>query len=111
MQYSANSMRGADWNAVPQKVQYVGNSVKSMTISLEASLKKLRTHYVDIFYVHFVSSPYFSAADEHADSDRARTVGLGDVHRGDHDRLAQPRRLGQSPLSGSFRAMSCLDLH
>ncbi|RDX43740.1 Aldo/keto reductase [Lentinus brumalis] len=51
--YSANSMRGADWQDVPQKVQYVGNSVKSMTISLEASLKKLRTHYVDIFYVHF----------------------------------------------------------
>ena len=51
-QYSANMMRGAD--DVVQKVHYVGNNIKSMTISLEASLKKLRTHYVDIFYVHFV---------------------------------------------------------
>ncbi|KAI0692305.1 Aldo/keto reductase [Cerioporus squamosus] len=49
--YSANPMRGRD--DVAQKVTYVGNSVKSMALSLEGSLKKLRTHYVDIFYVHF----------------------------------------------------------
>jgi aryl-alcohol dehydrogenase-like predicted oxidoreductase len=36
-----------------QKVLYTGNNVKSMYISLEASLKKLRTSYVDIFYVHW----------------------------------------------------------
>ncbi|KAB8070924.1 NADP-dependent oxidoreductase domain-containing protein [Aspergillus leporis] len=32
---------------------YGGNDKKSMVLSLEASLKKLQTHYVDIFYVHF----------------------------------------------------------
>jgi len=31
----------------------MGNNVKSMYISLEESLKKLRTSYVDIFYVHW----------------------------------------------------------
>ncbi|TFK86718.1 Aldo/keto reductase [Polyporus arcularius HHB13444] len=36
-----------------KKVHYAGNSVKAMTLSLEASLKKLRTHYVDILYVHW----------------------------------------------------------
>ncbi|KAF7318270.1 hypothetical protein HMN09_00335500 [Mycena chlorophos] len=32
---------------------FIGNSLKSMTTSLEASLKKLRTSYIDIFYVHW----------------------------------------------------------
>ncbi|KAK9895708.1 Aldo/keto reductase [Cystobasidium minutum MCA 4210] len=30
-----------------------GNSYKSMFVSLEASLKKLKTHYVDILYLHW----------------------------------------------------------
>ncbi|TFK26137.1 aryl-alcohol dehydrogenase [Coprinopsis marcescibilis] len=37
---------------VPQKVFYSGNSLKSMRISLNESLKKLRTDYIDLFYVH-----------------------------------------------------------
>ena len=32
---------------------YTGNSRKSLHVSLEASLQKLRTTYVDILYVHF----------------------------------------------------------
>ncbi|KAL4247647.1 NADP-dependent oxidoreductase domain superfamily protein [Abortiporus biennis] len=35
------------------KDQYNGNSVKSMHNSVEASLKKLRTNYIDILYVHW----------------------------------------------------------
>jgi aryl-alcohol dehydrogenase-like predicted oxidoreductase len=35
------------------QANYGGNSAKSMRISLEASLKKLQTTYVDILYVHF----------------------------------------------------------
>ncbi|KAJ6449037.1 aryl-alcohol dehydrogenase [Mycena vitilis] len=31
---------------------YLGNNTKSMKLSVEASLKKLRTTYIDIFYVH-----------------------------------------------------------
>ena len=38
---------------VKQKVVYTGNNVKSMHLSVEASLKKLRTSYIDIFYVHW----------------------------------------------------------
>ncbi|KAF8901286.1 arylalcohol dehydrogenase [Mucidula mucida] len=49
--YSINYFRGDD--SVAQKVNFVGNSSKSMHISLEASLKKLRTTYVDILYVHY----------------------------------------------------------
>lgn len=33
-------------------VNYGGNSKKSMFLSLEASLKKLQTDYIDLFYVH-----------------------------------------------------------
>ena len=40
---------------VLQKAHYTGNSVKAMHVSLEASLKKLRTNYIDILYVHWVS--------------------------------------------------------
>ena len=32
----------------------MGNNVKAMHISVEASLKKLRTSYIDILYVHWV---------------------------------------------------------
>ncbi|EMD34079.1 hypothetical protein CERSUDRAFT_98004 [Gelatoporia subvermispora B] len=39
---------------IPQKTHYVGNSLKSMYISLEASLQKLCTSYIDNFYVHFI---------------------------------------------------------
>ncbi|CAK5265847.1 unnamed protein product [Mycena citricolor] len=40
-------------NDVQQQVNYAGNNRKSMTLSVEASLKKLRTSYIDILYVHF----------------------------------------------------------
>ncbi|GLB44415.1 putative aryl-alcohol dehydrogenase [Lyophyllum shimeji] len=39
--------------SVTQKVNYVGNNVKSMHLSVEASLKKLRTSYIDLLYVHW----------------------------------------------------------
>jgi len=43
------------WNPNTQKIRanYSGNSFKSMTLSLEASLKKLQTSYVDILYLHW----------------------------------------------------------
>ncbi|KAJ7476894.1 arylalcohol dehydrogenase [Mycena galericulata] len=39
--------------AIEKKVTYFGNNVKSMHVSVEASLKKLRTTYIDILYVHW----------------------------------------------------------
>ncbi|THH00310.1 hypothetical protein EW026_g2211 [Hermanssonia centrifuga] len=48
--YSSNYKRG---EKISQKTQFVGNSLKSMHNSIEASLKKLRTDCIDIFYVHF----------------------------------------------------------
>ena len=39
---------------IAQKIHYVGNNLKSMHVSVEASLKKLRTTYIDILYVHWV---------------------------------------------------------
>jgi aryl-alcohol dehydrogenase-like predicted oxidoreductase len=32
---------------------YAGNSTKSLRVSLEASLKKLQTDYIDVLYVHW----------------------------------------------------------
>ncbi|KAK7019452.1 putative aryl-alcohol dehydrogenase aad14 [Paramarasmius palmivorus] len=39
--------------AIKQKAHYVGNNLKNMTLSVEASLKKLRTSYIDLLYVHW----------------------------------------------------------
>ncbi|KAF6756025.1 Aldo/keto reductase [Ephemerocybe angulata] len=39
--------------AVSQKIFYGGNSVKALHISVKASLKKLRTDYIDLLYVHY----------------------------------------------------------
>ncbi|KAL0572260.1 putative aryl-alcohol dehydrogenase aad14 [Marasmius crinis-equi] len=49
--YSSNYKRAA--SDVVQKAQYAGNSIKSMYLSVEDSLKKLRTSYIDILYVHW----------------------------------------------------------
>ena len=40
---------------VQQKTHYVGNNTKSLHVSVENSLKKLRTSYIDILYIHWVS--------------------------------------------------------
>ncbi|KAK1225912.1 putative aryl-alcohol dehydrogenase aad14 [Marasmius sp. AFHP31] len=38
---------------ISQKVNYVGNNTKSMHLSVHASMKKLRTDYIDLLYVHW----------------------------------------------------------
>ncbi|SJL13625.1 related to Aryl-alcohol dehydrogenase [NADP(+)] [Armillaria ostoyae] len=40
-------------NTVSQKVHYIGNGSKARHLAINASLKRLRTDYIDIFYVHF----------------------------------------------------------
>ncbi|KAI0922784.1 hypothetical protein AcV5_009668 [Taiwanofungus camphoratus] len=48
--YTTNFKRAAN---IPMKSTFVGNNVKSMHVSVEASLKKLRTSYIDILYLHW----------------------------------------------------------
>ncbi|KAI0717762.1 aryl-alcohol dehydrogenase [Cerioporus squamosus] len=40
-------------NDIKQKTHYVGNNMKSLALSVEESLKKLRTTYIDILYLHW----------------------------------------------------------
>ncbi|KLO12648.1 Aldo/keto reductase [Schizopora paradoxa] len=49
--YTTNYKR-ADPNA-RVRANYTGNNMKSMHVSVDASLKKLRTSYIDILYVHW----------------------------------------------------------
>ncbi|KII85641.1 hypothetical protein PLICRDRAFT_324057 [Plicaturopsis crispa FD-325 SS-3] len=49
--YTSSWKRGDP--TLKQKSVYVGNHTKSMHISVEASLKKLRVSYIDILYVHY----------------------------------------------------------
>lgn len=39
--------------SITQKTLYMGNSAKSLKLSVESSLKRLKTSYIDILYVHF----------------------------------------------------------
>jgi aryl-alcohol dehydrogenase-like predicted oxidoreductase len=39
--------------ATPIRANYTGNHLKSMRVSVDTSLKNLRTDYIDILYVHF----------------------------------------------------------
>ncbi|KAJ3978776.1 NADP-dependent oxidoreductase domain-containing protein [Lentinula detonsa] len=39
--------------SIQQRINYISNNAKSLHISVEASLKKLRTSYIDILYLHF----------------------------------------------------------
>ncbi|KAK7456482.1 putative aryl-alcohol dehydrogenase aad14 [Stygiomarasmius scandens] len=49
--YSTNYKPGDP--SVKQKISYVGNNIKNMTVSVENSLKKLCTSYIDILYIHW----------------------------------------------------------
>lgn len=42
-----------DRDNLPHQSHYTGNSAKSMHISVRDSLAKLRTDYIDLFYVHW----------------------------------------------------------
>ncbi|RPD58878.1 Aldo/keto reductase [Lentinus tigrinus ALCF2SS1-6] len=48
--YTVNFKRGAD--NIGQKVHYAGNNTKALRVSVDASLKKLRSEYIDILYLH-----------------------------------------------------------
>ncbi|RPD67490.1 Aldo/keto reductase [Lentinus tigrinus ALCF2SS1-7] len=39
--------------SLAQKINYCGNNLKSLRISVENSLKRFRTTYIDILYVHY----------------------------------------------------------
>jgi len=49
--YSSGYKRGQDH--ITHKINYGGNNAKSLRVSVDASLKKLRTSYIDILYVHW----------------------------------------------------------
>ncbi|KAF8260676.1 NADP-dependent oxidoreductase domain-containing protein [Lactarius quietus] len=51
LQYTANYKRGQD--DITHQVNYTGNHVKSLHISVHDSLRKLRTSYIDVLYVHW----------------------------------------------------------
>ncbi|KAF9041389.1 NADP-dependent oxidoreductase domain-containing protein [Panaeolus papilionaceus] len=49
--YSTNYKRGS--KDIAQKIMYTGNNAKSLHLSVEESLKKLRTNYIDLLYIHW----------------------------------------------------------
>jgi aryl-alcohol dehydrogenase-like predicted oxidoreductase len=51
VKYTMNYKR--EQSDISHKVNYTGNHAKSLHVSIRDSLKKLRTSYVDILYVHF----------------------------------------------------------
>lgn len=49
----ATGYRDSHRDIEPLQSNFVGNSVKSMHVSVNASLKKLKTDYIDLLYVHW----------------------------------------------------------
>ncbi|KAJ7904805.1 aryl-alcohol dehydrogenase [Mycena leptocephala] len=47
------SLRNPRDDTIKQKNLYMGNNAKAMKLGIEDSLRRLRTTYVDIFYVHY----------------------------------------------------------
>ena len=41
---------------IKQQTSFVGNNMKSLHVSVEQSLKNLRTSYIDILYLQWVCS-------------------------------------------------------
>ena len=71
--------------------------MKSLHLSVAASLKKLRTDYIDILYVHWVSTRHPCGACQYQ-THILPPVGL-DVRRGgSHERPAQPCHRRQSAV-------------
>ncbi|EED81695.1 candidate aryl-alcohol dehydrogenase [Postia placenta Mad-698-R] len=60
--------------SIPQQTHYIGNNMKSLYLSVEASLKKLRTEYIDILYLHWVGVKYVL---EDIRPNGSSAVGLG----------------------------------
>ena len=54
IQYGNNNHRGND--SIAQKVNFGGDNLKSLMLSVETSLKRFRTTYIDILYVHLWDS-------------------------------------------------------
>ncbi len=50
IQYGNNNQRGND--SIAQKVNFGGDNLKSLMLSVETSLRRFRTTYIDILYVH-----------------------------------------------------------
>ena len=98
-QYTANFKMGKQ--DIKQKTSFVGNSMKSLSLSVEESLKKLRTTYIDILYVHWVSWwPQSLLCLDTADF--CAIVGLHDEHRGGHERSSCSRHGRQGALPGAL---------
>ncbi|EMD37868.1 hypothetical protein CERSUDRAFT_136772, partial [Gelatoporia subvermispora B] len=72
--YTGHWNRGKD---IQQRTHCVGSNVKSLQVSVDASLKKLRTSYIDILYVH----------------DWDFTAGVPEVMNGLHHLVAQGKVL------------------
>lgn len=53
--YTTNLKAGQRASAHDQHSNFTGNSTKSLRLSLDASLRKLQTSYVDVLYVHWWS--------------------------------------------------------
>ncbi len=63
-QYTTGYKRGQD--QITHKINYAGNHAKSLRVSVDASLNKLRTPYIDILYVHWWD--YCTSVEEVMDS-------------------------------------------
>ncbi|KAF9221633.1 Aldo/keto reductase [Gyrodon lividus] len=85
LSYSANYMRGED--SIKQKVHHTGKCLKSRHLSVEASLKKLRTTYINILHVHWWD---FATSTEEVERPSCTRPGISDTPAWIISRANQP---------------------
>lgn len=80
---------------------FAGNSAKSLHVSVDASLKKLQTSYIDLVPSHTTFQPYrIDVANMCLPLPALRPlVGHAHLHPRNHAISQLPRLLSQSPLS------------
>ncbi|OBZ77066.1 Aryl-alcohol dehydrogenase [NADP(+)] [Grifola frondosa] len=80
-----------------QKIHYIGNNMKALHLSVEDSLKKLRTSYIDILYLHWWD--YTTSVEEVMNglhhlvaAGKVLYLGVSDTPRGSSQKRTTTRR-------------------
>jgi len=83
---------------IPIKINYVGNNLKNLNVSVEASLKKLRTTYIDILYIHCMFV-FQESVPMIVNISCVYRVGIRYLNRRNYEWITSPCCLGESVVS------------
>jgi len=101
-QYTTGFKRGQD--QITHKINFAGNNAKSLRVSVDASLKKLRTEYIDILYLHWWD--YGASVEEVVDSLHTLVLQGKVLYLVRHPHQVQVIRLSRNSSISSLQGIS-----